>query len=260
MRNFETIDYKLTNHVATISLNRPKVSNAMNQKMRQELKQLIDTIETDDNAHIVVIRAQGRGFSAGTDLSEGLAGFNTIDEQIQQEYKPVLMGIAESNKPYIASINGACVGIGAALAMTCDLAVMADDAFLFLAFAGLSLVPDGGMAHYLVSAMGYKKAYQTFLEAGRIKAQDCLHYGLVNKVVAPAELDQQTQAWAQGLAQGAPLAQMYGKQIMRKVHTSTIEETLDLESKLQVNCSTSQDCQNAIKAFFKKEKPVFVGR
>jgi 2-(1,2-epoxy-1,2-dihydrophenyl)acetyl-CoA isomerase len=259
MSNFETISYKNENRVATITLNRPKTMNAISQTMRKELKQVIDTVEANDDTRIVVIRAEGRGFSSGTDLTEGLTGFDSIDEQIQQEYKPVLMGIAQSKKPYIASINGACAGIGAALAMTCDLAVMSDDSFLYLAFAGLSLVPDGGMAHYLVSAMGYKKAYQTFVEAGRIKADECLHYGLVNKVVEASKLDEETQAWAQTLAEGAPLAQMFGKQIMRAVPTSSVEEIIDLEAKFQVNCSTSKDFKNATMAFFKKQKPTFIG-
>lgn len=260
MSDFETIKYELNNKVATISLNRPKALNAISQKMRHELKQVIDSIEADEQARIVVMRAEGRGFSSGTDLTEGLAGFDNIDDQIQEEYKPVLMGIAQSKKPYIAAINGPCAGIGAAMAMTCDLAIMSDESFLFLAFAGLSLVPDGGMAHYLVSAMGYKKAYQTFVESGRLKAEECLQYGLVNKVVEASKLDESTQGWAQTLAQGAPLAQKYGKQIMRAVHTSTVEETINLESKLQVKCSTSQDNQNATTAFFKKEKPVFIGK
>lgn len=113
--------------------------------------------------------------------------------------------------------------------MACDLAIMSDEGFLYLAFAGLSLVPDGGMAHYLVLAMGYKKAYQTFVEAARVKADDCLQYGLVNKVEEASKLDEEAQAWAQTLAEGAPLAQMYGKQIMRAVPTSSVEETIDLE-------------------------------
>lgn len=260
MSTFDTISYEIQNRVATISLNKPEVMNAISQTMRKELKQVIDTIEINEDVRIVVIRAEGKGFSSGTDLSEGLAGFETIEEQMQQEYKPVLMGIAKSNKPYIASINGACAGIGAALAMTCDLAIMSDDAFLYLAFAGLSLVPDGGMAHYLVSAIGYKKAYQLFIEAGRIQADDCLQYGLVNKVVESAKLDDETQTWAQNLAKGAPLAQRYGKQIMRAVPTSSVEEIINLESKFQVNCSISEDFQNASTAFFNKQKPTFTGK
>jgi len=257
--SYESITCDQENGVATITLNRPEAMNAISQNMRRELKQAIDTAEEDKGVRVVVIRAQGRGFSSGTDLSEGLAGYDTIDDQIQAEYKPVLLAIAGSSKPYIASIHGACAGIGAALAMTCDLAVMADDAFIYLAFAGLSLVPDGGMSHHLVNAMGYRRAYQAYIEAARIPAAECLEYGLANKVVPADSLIEATQAWAEKLAEGAPLAQKFGKQIMRRVHTSTLEETIDLESARQVDCSSSQDSANAIMAFFEKKKPTFSG-
>ncbi|CAA0081671.1 2,3-dehydroadipyl-CoA hydratase [Zhongshania aliphaticivorans] len=259
MTAYETITYSVSNRVATISLNRPKAMNAISQQMRLELKQAVDTAESADDVRVVVLRAEGRGFSSGTDLTEGLAGFDTIDDQIQEEYKPVLMAIANSSKPYIASVHGAAAGIGAAFALSCDLAIMGEGAFVYLAFAGIALVPDGGIAHHLVNAMGYRKAYQAFVEAARIPAEECLQYGLVNKVVADDKLAEETQAWAERLAEGSPLAQKYGKQIMRGVHTSSFEETLDMESKKQVLCSTSQDSATAIGAFFAKTKPTFIG-
>lgn len=258
--SFETITYSLQNRVATIALNLPKTMNAISQQMRLELKQVIDSAENNDEVRIVVIRAEGRGFSSGTDLSEGLAGYKTIDDQIQAEYKPVFMAIAESSKPYMASIHGACAGIGSALAMSCDLAIMAEDSFVYLPFAGIALVPDGGMAHHVVTAMGYRRAYQAFIESERITATDCLKYGLANKVVSLDELPAATQTWAETLAEGAPLAQKFGKQIMRQVHSSTLEETIDFESKTQNSCSGSQDSANAIAAFFEKKKAVFVGK
>lgn len=260
MSEFETITYAVENRVATITLNRPKAMNAFSQKMRQEMKQVIDASETNDDVRVVVLRAEGKGFTSGTDLSEGLAGFETIEEQIIEEYKPVIMGIAESSKPYIASIHGACAGVGAGIALSCDLAIMAEGSFLYVPFAGLSLVPDGGMSHYLVEAMGYKRAYQAFLEAGRIQADECLQYGIVNKVTEADQLIEATKAWAETLSEGAPLAQKYGKQIMRQVHTSSFEETLAREANLQNNCSSSQDSQGAIMAFFEKKKPIFVGK
>ncbi|BFM10686.1 2-(1,2-epoxy-1,2-dihydrophenyl)acetyl-CoA isomerase PaaG [Simiduia litorea] len=260
MNRFETLNVNLENSVATISLNRPKAMNAISQTMRREMIQALAAAEANAQVRVIVIRANGRGFCAGTDLSEGLAGYSSIDEQIQQEYKPILMAIHHSAKLHIASVQGACVGIGAALAMACDLVIMADDAYLYLAFAGLGLVPDGGMSFHLVNALGYKKALQLFAEAAKLPASECENMGLVNKVVPVASLESQTHMWAETLAQGAPLAQKFGKEIMRKVPTSSFEQTLDLESKRQTTCSTSADSQAAILAFFEKKKPVFSGR
>lgn len=260
MSEFETITYQIENRVATISFNRPEAMNAISKKMRLELKQVIDAAEENDDVRIVVLRAEGKGFSSGTDLTEGLAGFATIEAQILEEYKPVIMGISQSNKPYIASIHGPCAGIGAAVAMACDLAVMSESAFLYLPFAGLSLVPDGGISYHLVDRLGYRKAYQLYLEAARVPASDCLEYGLVNKVVADDQLKQHTQAWAAALGEGAPLAQKFGKQLMRSAGNSSFEEVFDAEAKLQNHCSVSADADAAVKAFFSKQKSVFAGK
>ncbi|MES9968510.1 MAG: enoyl-CoA hydratase/isomerase family protein [Candidatus Thiodiazotropha sp.] len=260
MSKFETITYVVENRVATISLNRPKTVNAISQRMRQELKLAIDDAEEKDDIRVVVLRSEGKGFSSGTDLTEGLAGYKTIDDQIQTEYKPLLIGIAESTKVYISSIHGACAGIGASLALTCDLSIMSEDAFLYIPFAALSLVPDGGMSYHLVKAMGYKQAYQLITESGRLSADECLQYGLINKVVSGESLVERTQAWAEKLSAGAPLAQKFGKQIMRQVGGSSHENIFDMESKLQNHCTSSQDFADASRAFFEKRTPVFTGK
>jgi 2-(1,2-epoxy-1,2-dihydrophenyl)acetyl-CoA isomerase len=260
MSDFETINYEVTNRVATITLNLPGTMNAISQKMRHELLAAVQQVETDEGVRIAVIAAEGRGFSSGTDLSEGLAGFETIEDQIQEEYKPILMGIDQSSKLFISSVHGACAGIGSALAMGCDLTVMSEDAFIYLPFAGISLVPDGGASFHVVKAMGYKRALQLFVEAGRLKANDCLEYGLANKVVPSDQLREVTQQWAEVLAEGAPLAHRWGKKCLKASQQRAMEEVLDMEARHQVECSTSADSLNAVAAFFKKEKPVFTGK
>jgi len=101
---------------------------------------------------------------------------------------------------------------------------------------------------------------QLFVEAGRLTAEQCQQYGVANKVVPADELLPQTQAWAEILAQGAPLAQQLGKQVMRSASRSSFADVINTEAKLQVTTTTSQDHQNATMAFFSKQKPVFVGK
>ena len=259
MSNFESITYNVNNRVATITMNRPKAMNAMSQQLRQEMIAATSQADADDNVRVIVITAEGRGFCSGTDLSEGLAGFACIEDQIQAEYKPILDAIANSSKLYISAVQGACAGIGTALAITCDLTVMADNAFFFLPFNAIGLVPDGGASYHFVKAMGYKRALQLALESGRLGAAESLQYGLVNKVVALEELPSSVQAWAEILAEGAPIAQKLTKDCMRKAQTGELEDIINLEAKHQNTCSASQDSLNAIGSFFKKEKPVFRG-
>lgn len=260
MSDFETIIYSVVNRVATITMNRPKAMNAMSQQLRKDMIVAVQNAEQDDEVRIVVIAAAGKGFCSGTDLTEGLAGFATIEDQIQEEYKPILDAIANSSRLYISAVNGACAGIGTSLAITCDFTVMADNAFFFLPFAGIGLIPDGGASFHFVKAMGYKRALQLVVEAGRLSAEESLHYGLANKVVPLNELTDSVQAWAEKLAQGSPLSQKLSKECMRKGVEASLDEVIDLEARHQVTCSTSQDSLNAIGAFFKKEKPVFKGQ
>lgn len=260
MSEFETVNYTVTNRVATITLNRPKAMNAFNQQLRRELLATIGKAASDDEVRVVILTGAGNGFSAGADLAASLEGHDTIESQIIEEYKPILMAIDQSCKLFIAAVNGACAGVGGALAMTCDFMVMSEDAYLYLAFAAIGLIPDGGASYHLVNALGYRRAMQLFVEAGRLTAEQCQQYGVANKVVAVEQLLGQTQAWAETLAQGAPLAQQFGKQVMRSASRSTLDEVIDAEAKLQVTTTTSQDFQNATMAFFSKQKPVFVGK
>jgi 2-(1,2-epoxy-1,2-dihydrophenyl)acetyl-CoA isomerase len=259
MSEFEAITVNVSNRVATLALNRPKAMNAMSQQLRQEMIEALTQIESNDDARIVVITGAGRGFCSGTDLSEGLAGFDSIEAQIQQEYKPILDEIANSDKLFISAVNGACAGIGAALAVTCDFTVMADNAFIYLPFAGIGLVPDGGASFHLVHALGYKRALQLFVESGRLQADECLQYGLANKVVAADDLLVETQAWAEKLAAGSPLAQKLGKDCMRQAMESTLDEVINLEAGHQNTTQQSKDSLAAITAFFSKQVPVFTG-
>lgn len=260
MSDFETIIYTVTNRVATIRLNRPQAMNSFNTQLRLDLREAVERVNTDDGVSIAIITGEGRGFCAGADLKDSMGDHLDVESKLLEEYKPFLMAINDSDKLFIAAVNGACAGIGSALAMGCDLMVMADDAYIYQAFAAIGLIPDGGASYHLVNAMGYKKALQLFVESGRLLPDECLQYGLANKVVPAGELLAVSQSWAETLAQGSPIAQRLGKQVMKKAARSELAEVIDLEAKLQVTASSSEDSKNAVIAFFEKRKPVFQGR
>ena len=139
--------------------------------MRQELLAAIQQAEESDEVRVVIISGAGKGFSSGADLKEGMAGYETIEAQIQAEYKPFLSTISNSDKIYISSVRGAAAGIGGALAMTCDLTVMAESAYIYQAFAAIALLPDGGATWHLVNTLGYKRAFELIVEAEKLPAQ-----------------------------------------------------------------------------------------
>lgn len=244
--------------VATLTLNRPKQFNALNDELRSELRQAIGKIDGDDEIRIVILKGEGRGFCAGADLAGGLD--HPVSDHIEREYKPALLGIAESDKIWIAQVHGTAAGIGAAYAMNCDLMTMANDASIYMAFAAIALIPDGGNTQLLLQNMGYHRAMQAVLEGRKVPAEKCFEYGIANKLFPPDELDGGTMEWAQDLAARAPLAMGAAKRLLRKAGSISYSEAIALEGKEQDVLTQTQDFKNGVEAFFAKKKPVFEGR
>jgi len=243
--------------IATVTLNRPDKMNSFDGALRAALTTAVAAIEDDPGVRVVVLRGAGRCFSAGADLSAERTGPESFHLDIA--YKPFLTAIAQSDKIWIAQVHGACAGIGAAIAMNCDLMAMAEDSYLYLAFAAIALVPDGGNTRLLLDAMGYRRALQAAIEGRRIPAGECLGYGIANKVVATGDLEAETRAWAERLAAGAPLGMAATKRLMRSVGAMSYGDAISAEGREQAALLRSADFREGVRAFFAKEKAVFKG-
>lgn len=244
--------------VAIVTLCRPTVRNAFNAGMRTGLLDAIRTIEDDEAIRVAILKGAGEGFCAGADLDEGFP--ESITEQIENEYKPFLSAIAGSEKIWIASVHGVAAGIGGSLAMVCDLVVMAENASIYLAFAAIGLIPDGGATWQLLKAMGYHRAFETIVEGRRIPAEECVRHGLANRLAPASEVHTVSLEWARSLASGAPLAQATAKRVLRNVGRMRLQDAITLEAKAQQKLVDSEDFRDAVAAFFAKRKPVFKGR
>jgi 2-(1,2-epoxy-1,2-dihydrophenyl)acetyl-CoA isomerase len=260
MPDYQSINLSVTNRVATLAFNSPKTLNALHQKMRLELIDAVHKVEADEEVRVVILTGLGRGFCAGADLSEGMPGYTKFVDQCAAEYKPWLMAIHNSEKLYVAAVNGAAAGIGAATVMNCDLVLMADDSYLYQAFSAIGLMPDGGATWLLLQKLGYQRAIDMAVNAGRLSAQQCLELGLANRVVSAESLIDEAQAWAEQMAQGAPLAQAAVKKLMRNATSMSYAEVVDQEAVEQSKLIESDDSRNAIAAFFAKRKAVFKGK
>ena len=244
--------------VATVTLNRPDKLNAFNADLRAAMRDTVARLEEDDAIRVVILTGAGRGFSAGADLSAGPTSPTAL--HLDVEYKPFLTGIAQSNKIWIAAVHGPCAGIGAAVAQTCDLMVMAEDSYIYMAFAAIALVPDGGNTQLLLNAMGYKRALQAVLEGRKIPAAECLEYGIANKLTAADLVLTDARAWAEQLASGAPLATAAAKRLMRSVGGMSFGDVISAEGVEQTPLLKSKDCITGVQAFFTKTKPAFEGK
>lgn len=254
----EVVLFERDGPVAIVTLNRPKVFNAFNAELREGLTRRIDMVNADPDIRIAVIKGAGPGFCAGADLGEGMP--QSITDQIENEYKPILMGIALSDKLWIAAVEGSAAGIGGALTMACDLAVMAEDANIYLAFAAIGLIPDGGATWQLLQAMGHKKALETVIEGKKISAAECLAHGLVNKLSPAGMAGPVARKWAGDLATGSPLAQSAAKRVLRHVGRMRLQDAITLEAKMQQRLVATEDFRDGVAAFFARRKPVFQGR
>ncbi len=261
MQQFETVSYRYDNTIALISLNRPKVLNAFNLQLRDELQQVLAIVNANTAIKIVILTGEGKAFCAGADVEEGMNNpVDDVEAQLLLEYKPIIMSIDNSDKLYIAAINGACAGIGSAVAMVCDLAVMADNAYFYSAFSAIGLVPDGGISYHLLQHLGYKKALQLIIEAGKINAEQAFDYGMVNKIVNADDLVDSAHSWAKSLAVGPTVVQQHAKSILKQATNSNLSDVFNLEAKAQKICAKTDDAASAITAFMNKETPVFKGK
>ena len=166
--DYDTIKTEVDGAVGIITLNRPDSLNAFNTQMRADFVAAAAEMEANEAIRAVVLTGAGRGFCAGADLKEtGGRRDKTVTEILIEEYKPGIMAIANSDKTYIAAVSGPASGIGAAYAQACDMMIMGESAYIYMAFAAIALVPDGGNTWQLVRQLGYKRAYQAILEARR---------------------------------------------------------------------------------------------
>lgn len=243
--------------IATVTLNRPERLNAFNPQLCQAMRDAVGRLNDRDDIRIVILSGAGRGFCAGADISGEPA--DPASFHLDIEYKPFLTGIEHSDKIWIAQVHGAAAGVGAAVAMNCDLVVMAQDAYIYMAFAAIGLVPDGGNTQLLLQHMGYHRALETVLEGKKLSAEQCLQYGIANKVVDAQALQSTTRDWAEQLLATAPLAMAGCKRLLRSVGRISFGDAITREGIEQTPLLKSGDFKEGVSAFMEKREPNWRG-
>ncbi len=260
MSEYATVKVERKGPVAVVRFNRPDSLNAIDAGIRADLFAAINEVNNDDSIRIVILTGAGRAFCAGADLSEKQPDDFNVEDMINQEYKPLLMAITEAPKPWISAVNGAAAGIGSSFAMNCDLTVMADNAYLYQAFAAISLIPDGGATWHLARTVGRKKAYELIALGEKLQADQCLELGLCNRVVPADRLMDEAMGLAHELVAKAPLSLRYAKQSLNSAMTESVGDTISNEARLQSLCMNSEDAVEGAIAFMQKRAPAFKGK
>ena len=258
---YEAICYELADGIATITLNRPAVHNAMNERMREELTACFGELTRSEDARVIVVTGTGeRAFSAGADIREFVAPQVPVRFRDGRRRVDFRAAMDRCPQPIIAAIRGFALGGGLELALACDIRIAGEDSQLGLTEVNLAIIPGGGGTQRLPRLVGRGKALEMILTGARIDAREALRIGLVERVVPATEVLSSAQALARTLAEKAPVALRYAKEAVVKGLGLPLEDGLRLENDLATLLRTTDDRIEGAKAFLEKRKPRFTGQ
>jgi 2-(1,2-epoxy-1,2-dihydrophenyl)acetyl-CoA isomerase len=240
--------------------------------MNQALQDQLAAAEFNPAVKCIVLTGAGKGFCAGGDV-KGMAAAGdpkaattaalTLDEAIarQRSNQRATAGkLFKMAKPTIAALPGAAAGAGLALALACDLRLMASTAIMTTAFARVGYSGDYGGSYFLTQLVGSAKARELYFLSDRVAADEALRLGLTNWVCAPDALVAKTAEIAARLASGPTVAYRYMKENLNRAMAGEVDDCLDLEATHHVHCGLTEDHREATQAFVEKREPVFKGR
>lgn len=245
--------------VAHLVLARPERLNALTPDMMEQLGEATLALQKDAGVRAVVLRGEGRAFCAGADVGT-MTGFDVVAgrARIHRAHR-VIAGLANLDKPVIAAVRGATVGVGWSFAMACDLILASDNVRFGQVFKKIGLAPDGAAAYFLSQMIGTLRARELMLSARLVEAPEALALGLVNEVLPDAQLEARAAALAEELAASATFALAMGKRLFRGAVQPSLEAFLELESQVQNLVLQTDDHKEGAAAFREKRQPRFVG-
>jgi enoyl-CoA hydratase/carnithine racemase len=253
----EYVSVEERDRVRHIVLDRPDKRNAIHHDMVLELRDAArDAYEATD-VHCVILRGEGRAFSAGIDISQlGNLGGAALLRPFRRDCIELVNLLEEMPKPVIAQIHGACLGLGAEIALACDMRVMSEDALFGLPETKLGLIPDVGGSSRLPAVVGLGIAKELIMTGRTIDAAECLRIGAANRIAPPDQLASATQSLVEELLAAAPLAAGLAKRVLDGVAKPTLAASLEQEVSTQ---QATDDFREAGMAYLEKRPPRFTG-
>ncbi len=259
--NYENLLYEKRENVAIITINRPKVLNALNRRTMEELDAAVSAVLADPDIRATVLTGAGdKAFVAGADIKE-LAELTPVGGRDYGLFgQSVLNRIENSPKPFIAAVNGFALGGGCELALACHLRLAAENAHLGQPEVKLGLIPGYGGTQRLARLVGKGRALQLVMTGEHIPAAEAKRIGLVNEVVPQPDLLDTAISWAHKIAVNAPLAIRFAIEAVNHGLDMTLPEGLYLEATLFSLCCTTEDMKEGTRAFLEKRPAKFTGR
>lgn len=262
----DAVLYDVKDAIATITLNRPKALNALNMDLVEGLVSAVDNAAGDPSVRCVVICSSSEHFMAGGDLmmfkdwrdqgvSVAQAHLNGVFDGVHGSVEKLMT----MDKPVIASVQGAAAGFGLSLMLACDLAIVADNAALSMAYIRIGTTPDGGGSHSLTRIVGIRKAMELAMLAGNVDAQAAKELGLANWVVPLDGLQAETAKIAARLAKSPTRALGRTKRLINQAQNTPLADHLKAEQDSFCTSVADDDFGEGINAFIERRKATFTG-
>jgi 2-(1,2-epoxy-1,2-dihydrophenyl)acetyl-CoA isomerase len=258
----ESVLYSVADQVATMTLNRPQVMNALDAAMIRRLREVCEQAERDAAVRVVVVRGAGPAFLAGGDVSVFRANLPRVPELVREiaaELHHAILALRRATKPVLASVHGAVAGAGVSLMAAADLAIAEEGTRFTLAYSRIGTSPDGGATYFLPRLVGARRALELMLLADTFDAQTALQIGLVNRVAGAGKLAAETGNIARQLAEGAAFALAETKRLINQSYDQPLAAQLKAEVEAFARCAATRDFAEGVTAFMEKRKPEFKG-
>jgi 2-(1,2-epoxy-1,2-dihydrophenyl)acetyl-CoA isomerase len=262
----DPVVFRVDGGLAWVTLNRPEARNAIDDAMREALLASFARVADDAAIRAAVLTGAGEAFCPGADLWSGRRDAQDLLHPgaprvlMKRNSQRLIRAILELEKPIVAAVNGVAAGMGAHLALACDLVIMAAEARFVEVFVRRGIAVDSAGAFLLSRLVGLLKAKELVLLGEDLPAEEALRLGLCNKVVPRSELDAAAHTWGDRLAQGPTFALGLSKRLLERAYESSLETCLEEEALAQSLVARSEDMQEGMRAFAERRKPDFKGR